>query len=143
MTQKRPCRICHKWFRPHPRVGFRQRVCSSPACQRERHRRACRTWHRLNPDYDRESRLRSKLRSQQVETDPAAVAVNPGREVDWNVARDVVGLEVVVLVEEVLGLLVRWARDAVTAQAFIRQAVTVQHLKTAAREEIATAARAP
>jgi len=143
MTRKRPCRICHRWFRPHPRVGLRQRVCSSPACQRERHRRACSAWHELNPGYDRENRLRKKLWRQQAKEDAVATAVNPGRQLAWPAARDVVGLEVVVLVEEVLGLLVRWARDAVTAQASISQPVTGQHLGVPAREEIATAARAP
>ena len=143
MTQKRPCRICHKWFRPHPRVGPRQRVCSSPACQRERHQRACRAWHRRNPDYDRESRLRRKLCCQHPKGDAAAMAVNPGRQVAWPAARDVVGLEVAVFVEEVLRLLVRWARDAVTAQAYRSQAVTSRHLRPPARDEIAAVARAP
>ena len=59
--RKRPCKICRKWFLPNPRAGDRQRTCSEPACQRERHRRACSDWHRRNPDYDRESRLRARL----------------------------------------------------------------------------------
>jgi hypothetical protein len=143
MRQKRPCRICCRWFRPHPRVGPRQKVCSSAACQRERHRRACRVWHRRNPDYDRESRFRRKLRCQQAEAGAAALAINPGRQLAWPAARDVVGLEVVVLVEEVLRLLVRWARDAVTAQTSRSQVVTSRHLRLPARDEIATAARAP
>lgn len=143
MTQKRPCRICHKWFRPHPRVGPRQNVCSSPACQRERHRRACSAWHRRNSGYDRESRLRRKLCCQQPKGDAAAMAVNPGRQLAWPAARDVVGLEVAVLVEEVLRLLVRWARDAVTAQLHRDKVVTSQHLRTSARDEMARVARAP
>jgi hypothetical protein len=71
------------------------------------------------------------------------MAVNPGRQLAWGAARDVVGLEVAVLVEEVLRLLVRWARDAVTVQLHRNKSVTSQHLRTSARDEMATAARAP
>ena len=143
MTQKRPCRICHRWFRPHPRVGLRQRVCSSPACQRERHRRACSAWHELNPGYDRENRLRKKLWRQQAKEDAVATAVNPGRQLAWPAARDVVGLEAAVLVEEALGLLVRWARDAVTSQLHRDNAITSRHLRASVRDEMAGVARAP
>lgn len=143
MRRKRPCRICHKWFWPHPQVGRRQKVCSSPACQRERHRRACSAWHRCNPDYDRESRLQQKLCCRQPKANAAALAVNPGRQLAWPAARDVVGLEVAVLVEEVLRLLVRWARDAVTAQLHRDKAITSKHLGTSARDEMARVARAP
>lgn len=36
--RKRPCGVCRRWFAPRVATG---RVCSDPACQRERHRRAC------------------------------------------------------------------------------------------------------
>jgi len=26
-STKRPCRICGKWFTPHPRLGTRQKTC--------------------------------------------------------------------------------------------------------------------
>ena len=61
MNRPRPCSICRRWYRPHPRQGARQRVCSTPACQRERHRRACAQWRERNPDYDREARLQKRL----------------------------------------------------------------------------------
>jgi hypothetical protein len=35
--------------------------------------------------------------------------------IDWAIAKDVVGLEVAVLVEEAGKILVRWARDAIPA----------------------------
>jgi hypothetical protein len=41
MRRKRPCRICRRWFVPHPGAGDRQHVCSAVDCQRERHWRAC------------------------------------------------------------------------------------------------------
>ena len=62
MARKRPCRVCRRWFWPHPRAGDRQHTCSRPDCQRERHRRACAAWRLRHPDYDREDRLRRRLR---------------------------------------------------------------------------------
>lgn len=106
MANKRPCRLCRRWFRVHPRAGARQRVCSSPSCQRERHRRACQEWHRRNPGYDREERLRRRLRRGS----------SADRRLDWSVARDAVGLEVVVVIEEAAKDLQHWARDAVRGQ---------------------------
>jgi hypothetical protein len=111
MARKRPCRICRRWFAPHPRVGDRQRTCSSADCQRERHRRACTAWRRRHPDYDREDRLRRRLRI------PAkATAGAPLRGIDWSAARDAVGLQVAVTIEETGQVLQEWARDAVSVQ---------------------------
>jgi hypothetical protein len=118
MARKRPCRVCRRWFWPHPRAGDRQRTCSQSDCQRERHRRACAAWRRRHPDYDREDRLRRRL---LVSARPAAP--DPMRRVDWLAARDAVGLEVAVVIEEAGQVLHRWARDAVGAQAPILQSI--------------------
>lgn len=144
MRRTRPCRICGKWFRVHPRVGLRQRVCSATACQRERHRRACWAWHRRNPDYDRETRLQRKLhRPPPSRATPSSLMVSPMRELDWSVARDVVGLEVAVVVEESAKVLCHWARDAVIAQLAADEQITARHLPGPARDEIAKGPRSP
>jgi hypothetical protein len=111
MSRKRPCRVCRRWFQPHPRAGERQRTCSSPDCQRERHRRSCATWRRRHPDYDREDRLRRRLQVPEQ-----ATASAPLRGIDWSAARDAVGLQVAVVIEETGQVLHNWARDAVSAQ---------------------------
>ena len=51
MFKARPCLICRTWFHPDPMVGERQHVCGNPACQKERHRRACARFHEREPDY--------------------------------------------------------------------------------------------
>jgi hypothetical protein len=61
MQKKRPCSVCRRWFVPDPRVGARQRTCGAAECQRVRHRRADRKWHKQHPDYDRARRLLKKL----------------------------------------------------------------------------------
>jgi hypothetical protein len=141
MRKSRPCRICRHWFLPHPRAGNRQTVCSSPACQRERHRRSCAQWHSRNPDYDREERLRRKLckdtPATTVPADPVPVRI------DRAAARDAVGVEVTVVIEETAKVLVDWARDAVMAQAYGITAESGEHLTSTARDEIGIAGPGP
>ena len=134
MRRKRPCRICRRWFVPHDRSGDRQRVCGAEACQRERHRRACAAWHARNQDYDREERLRRKLTKAEA---PAVVVADPvSVRIDAMAARDAVGVEVLVFVEETARVVVEWARDAVLAQAFGIKGESGRHGRSAARDEI-------
>jgi hypothetical protein len=111
MARKRPCRICRQWFRPDPRVGARQRTCGAPGCQRGWHRRTCRAWRRGNPDYDRDDRLRRRLKPRA----PAPRA-DPLAGLDWSVVREVIGLQGAVVVEETGRVLIRWAREEFAAQ---------------------------
>jgi hypothetical protein len=50
-ARKRPCSICHCWFRPDPRVGARQRTCGQPECGSARRRKVQAKWRKRNPDY--------------------------------------------------------------------------------------------
>ncbi|MFH1177986.1 MAG: hypothetical protein V1750_11310 [Acidobacteriota bacterium] len=61
----------------------------------------------------------------------------PERQLDWEVARDVVGLQVAVVLEESTKVLSRWARDAVLAQRTSPPAVAAQHLPGIARDAMA------
>ncbi len=134
MRRKRPCRICRRWFLPNARAGNRQKVCSDPACQRERHRRSCRDWHLDNPGYDREDRLRSKLvkaaEAPLTSADPLPVRI------DAEAARDAVGMEVAVVIEETGKVLTDWVRDAMLAQAKRITRESPKHAPVAARDAI-------
>jgi len=134
--KKRPCRICRCWFEPHERVGDRQRVCSKPSCQRERHRRACLDWHLRNPDYDRDGRLRRRLSQHAEAVPPEQRRVDPLAQLDWSAARDAVGLEICVIVEESAKVLADWARDAVRAHwpGIMRE--SPKHAPPCARDEM-------
>ncbi len=46
--RRKRCPFCQTLFRPHPRLGPRQRACGAPACQRQRHAASCRRWRRRN-----------------------------------------------------------------------------------------------
>lgn len=143
---KRPCRICGKWFRVDPREGARQRVCSSATCQRERHRRACRDWHRRNLGYDADLRRRRRL--QLCPVPPAAppvdpFGVSPLRKVHLEAARDAVGQEVVVVVEVAGQVLWEGVRDAVRAQLIAGQAVARRLPPEVLRDDMVSAAAPP
>jgi hypothetical protein len=135
MSKKKPCKICGRWFLTSPRAGNRQRTCSDPRCQRERHRRNCAQWHRNNPDYDREERLRSRL-VQQEKPRQRAVTADPLRAINETVARDLVGLQLYVFIEEIGKHLIDWARDLVREQAIEIRGEMRKQLKSGKRDEI-------
>lgn len=141
MARKRPCRVCGKWFEPHPRAGKRQRACGRDECGRERHRRACAAWHARHPDYDRERRLRERVHVERAGGAP--LERDPLAEIAWDSARDAVGLEVAVIVEETGKVLALWARDAVHAQATEITRKLAKVLPRPARDEIAARAGPP
>lgn len=115
MRRKRPCRICRRWFVPHPRAGERQHVCSAAGCQRERHRQACARWRQREAEAERSHRLRQRMRAE-AQAEPAAVGTVRA-QVAWAAVRDAVGLEVSVVIEEILRLVETTVRDAVRRQA--------------------------
>lgn len=128
---KRPCRVCGGWFEPHARA-VRQQVTCGPECSRERHRRMCEGWRRRNPDYDREERLRRRVRrpaEPPVEGDPRDGLV-------WPQMREAVGLKMAVVLDEALGMVVRWTREAVATRSAGRPALPPGMVPTSARDGI-------
>lgn len=111
------CCVCRVHFVPHPRVGERQRTCGRDECRREHQRRRSADWHAAHPGYDKAERLRARLRK---ETDIASGddagglsgsgGTAPARQVDWAVARAVMGVEGAVIVEEAHQVAVERAR---------------------------------
>jgi hypothetical protein len=56
--KRRRCPHCNQSFRPHPRVGKRQKSCGSPSCKKARKAHTDARWRRRNPeccqhDYER------------------------------------------------------------------------------------------
>lgn len=142
MRRKRPCRVCRKWFLPHPRAGSRQKVCSSASCQRERHRRNCEEWRDRHPDYDRENRLRARIEAER-EPDAPRPSLDPLGEVAWEAARDAVGLEAAVITEVTAKVVVSWVRDVVGWEASGITGESPRHGGRAARDEIGRGGPAP
>ena len=137
MRRKRPCRICGCWFIPNMRAGNRQKVCSRPSCQRERHRRNCANWRRRNPHHDREGRLRDKLRSDSTRS------IAPMAQIDWEAARDSVGLEAAVLTEEMAEVVVNWTRDLVARQPIESKEKSTKEVPSRTRDAIERPSKPP
>jgi hypothetical protein len=143
MSKKKPCCICGRWFLPNRRVGNRQRACSKAECQRERHRRNCARWHTRNPDYDREGRLRRELIGERGQNrDANGVETDPLGQVNEEVARDLVGLQLYVVIDEIAKVVVSWTRDLVHEKTGKTTGQTGKQGPLVARDEIVRA-RAP
>lgn len=137
--RSKPCSVCRKWFEPHRRVGKRQKSCGSAECQRELHQRARRKWREDHPDYDREERVRQRIRAAE----PPEAGVDPMAQIDWQATREVVGLQVAVVIEEASQMAVDWAREVVVAQVPAGKGKARQIPRKSAREEMARVARPP
>lgn len=105
-TNKRPCRICGRWFDPHPRLGDRQKTCGHEECRREWHRRQCSDWNRRNSAYFKSNYLRKKLDSlcpSEVEGARAhdASAPEPGRKAQLPLLgfQDVISIQHIIIIE--------------------------------------------
>ena len=139
---KKPCSICRRWFEPDPRAGRRQKACSDQACKRERQRRAVAAWRKKNPDYDRANRLRERLK-KAGRVKPAPPDADPAAGLDWSAARNAVGMEVAVVIEECSEVIIQWARNAVNVK-IQRQPVKSRKVHPGvARNAIATGGPSP
>ena len=127
---------------PNARVGNRQKVCSRPECQKERHKRACKAWHKKNPNYDKEERLRTRLLDDKSNRENLKTST-PMSKVNEQTARDVVGIEVFVFVDEILKHLVDWIRDIVPPQPTEKKREIYQVPAKEERDEIAQTCRSP
>lgn len=136
MGSKRPCSVCRRWFTKNPRAKH-QRTCSVE-CRRALHRRQCAEWRARNPDFDRENRLRDRVvKPEASEPAPdAPLPADPLPRVLWGVARDAVGWEVAVVVEESAKVIVDWARDAVLSRSKSGSTSSTKVLTPAARDAV-------
>ena len=113
---KRPCSICGRWFRPHPRVGERQRACDKPECQAARRKKTQAQWRAKNPDYAAGYRL--QRRSAQERAPEALRVPAPLNRLPWDVAKDEFGGKGTDFLGVMSALLVRFAKDQIQLHLF-------------------------
>ena len=110
ILKKRPCKICKRWFKPHPRVGERQKTCGDSCCKREWHRKKCAEWNRQNREYFKGLYLEKKLKEaiknpksyQFYHDTPHPYLRLPRQEI-----QRVIGLEQLIIIEYILHLVLR------------------------------------
>jgi hypothetical protein len=117
---KRPCRICKRWFRPHPRVKDRQKTCGDPQCQQEWHRRKCAEWNRNNVDYFKTNYLDKKL---EVTGIPRS-RLKTGLPLGYVKGR--IGSQQMIIIEHLSQLLMRRCRHLIEQQSMASGPVSGQ-----------------
>ena len=88
---KKPCSICHRWFRPDPRVGTRQRACGQAECQVRHRRKMQAAWRARNPDYFVARRMQE--RSMQDQPPETLRLPAPLSRLPWDVAQSEFGVQ--------------------------------------------------
>jgi len=131
-SNKRPCRICRKWFTPDPRLGNRQKTCAKEPCKRKWHAKKCSEWNKKNRSYFQAIYLSSKLESSKTPSQsdsrpppsPNPERIRPIRppssrstlELPGDVIQDVIGVQPLIIIEYVVQLLVRSFKEVIRAQ---------------------------
>jgi hypothetical protein len=106
------------------------------------HQRSRRRWRVAHPDWDRQERVRRRIRKGDDEVTERARQADPMRQMAWEDAREVVCLEVAVIVEEASQILIRWTREVVSFQPLEIREESRQIQSGRPREEIG-ASRGP
>ena len=129
--RKLPCRICRRWFSPHPRLEDRQMTCGDPKCKREWHRRKCAEWNRKNYDYFKTNYLQKKLEAvtqpKQVSAslEPKNHAIPPLKSrlksgLPQEKVQEVIGVEHLVIIEYLAQLLLRRFQEVIMAKVTVK-----------------------
>lgn len=89
MCRSRPCTICRRWFRPDPRVGARQRACSTE-CSAKLRVKTQAAWRAGHPDYAIANRIAKKA---EDERGPPPRVPPPLTRLPWDLAKDEFGAQ--------------------------------------------------
>ena len=129
--RKRPCRICRRWFSPHPRLEDRQMTCGDPKCKREWHRRKCAEWNKKNDDYFKTNYLGKKL---EAVTQPEQISASPEPKkhpipllksrlksgLPQEKVQEVIGVEHLVIIEYLAQLLLKRFQEVIMAKVTVK-----------------------
>jgi hypothetical protein len=111
--KKRPCRICGRWFTPHPRLKDRQKTCADAQCKREWHRRKCARWNKDNADYFKSNYLQKKLEATLV----CKSRFRSGLPLVF--VQEVIGIQPLVILEYLVQLLLRRFQEVISMKAAV------------------------
>jgi len=118
ISKKRPCKICRRWFTPHPRAGNSQKTCASRQCKKEWHRRMCFEWNRQNSDYFKGIYLKNKMLVADKENQNKSGKASPTHHLDlpWPEIQEEIGVKQVVIIEYIIQLLMKRFQALIKAQ---------------------------
>jgi len=120
--KKRPCRICKKWFAPHPRLGDRQKTCGSRECQKKWHAKKCAQWNRQHRATFQATYLSKKLQAVQ---DQEVANIKPPHQLQkptifpklpQEVIQEVISIQQLVIAEYLSQVLLRSVQEVIRVQ---------------------------
>lgn len=118
--KKRPCKICRKWFAPHPRLGDRQKTCGSKECQKKWHAKKCAQWNRQHRAFFQATYLSKKLQAAQdqgIETPPPQLRKpNIFSKLPQEVFQEVISTQQLVIIEYLSQVLMRSVQEVIRVQ---------------------------
>ena len=115
----KPCRVCRKFYRPHVRVGDRQKTCTQEACRKAWRSRKNKEAYRKERGYHRDHALRKKLEHEREKPraeKPGEGVANPGTRQESSLQlpreeiREAMSEEAVVILEYLVTMIFRRAR---------------------------------
>ena len=136
-ARKRPCSICRRWFRPHPRVGARQRACRNPECQAARRKQTQANWRAHNPEYAAGYRIQQRA-AQKQPPEPLRLPA-PLNQLPWDLAKDQFGAQGADFIAVMGALLRRTAKDQIRAYALDAKTVAGTLPPPAEKDQLPTA----
>lgn len=144
---RKPCSVCREWFTPSAKQGDRQRTCGDDACRIEQRRRTQADWRRRNPQYPAMRRADAAVaRIEQAAGGSNLCGFGPppgvyGR-VPWEVAKDAMHAQGIVLMAIFGRLLLKDAKDAMRRQRIEITAEFTGLLREGAKDAMASLPRA-
>lgn len=123
--RKRPCRICRRWFSPHPRLKDRQMTCGEESCKREWHRRKCEQWNRENSGMIKKERLAHRFKAaacasrqtkpaDEARSSPASITVQAEQLLPW--IQEVITAQLIVMLDHLARHPLRRAQEVIRRQ---------------------------
>ena len=118
ISKKRPCKVCRRWFSPHPRAGDSQKTCARPQCKREWHRRMCFEWNRKNREYFKGIYLKNKMLAADEDKQNKSGKASHIYHLDlpWPEIQEEIGVKQVVIIEYIVQLLMRRFQEQIKLQ---------------------------
>lgn len=118
ILKKRPCKVCRRWFAPHPRIGDSQKTCASQQCKKEWHKRKCSEWNKQNSNYFKGIYLKNKMLAAEEDKQNKSGKASPNNHLDlpWQEIQEEIGVKQVVIIEYILQLLMRRFQELIKAQ---------------------------
>lgn len=121
--RKRPCRICKRWFTPHPRLKDRQMTCGEESCKREWHRRKCAQWNKENSEVIKKERLAHRLKAaacasgkstEESPSSPTSIPLQAEQLLPW--IQEVIMNQLIVMLDPLARHCLRRAQEVIGKQ---------------------------